>query len=90
MTPLDGMPLGFVTEPGDLLVDEDGGPIRIDKAYSWEAPLAAHGLMHTVIRNAWAGDPYPIDTLMHVHGQHGVELVDEHRRDHVHADRQGR
>ncbi|TKB03614.1 MAG: hypothetical protein E5W69_13005, partial [Mesorhizobium sp.] len=23
----------------------------------------AHGLMHTVIRNAWAGDPYTIDTL---------------------------
>ena len=64
MTPLDGMPLGFVTGPEDLLVDEDGGPIRIDKAYSWEAPLAAHGLMHTVIRNAWQGDPYPIDTLL--------------------------
>ncbi len=62
-TPLDGMPLGFVLGPEDLLVDEAGGPVRIDKAYSWEAPVAAHGLMHTVIRNAWAGDPYPIDTL---------------------------
>lgn len=64
MTPLDGMPLGFVCGPDDLLVEEAGTPLRIDKAYSWEAPLAAHGLMHTVIRNAWAGDPYPIDTLM--------------------------
>jgi anaerobic selenocysteine-containing dehydrogenase len=64
MTPLAGMPLGFVTAPEDLLVDGEGGPIRIDKAYSWEAPLAAHGLMHTVIRNAWKGDPYPIDTLL--------------------------
>lgn len=63
MTPLDGMPLGFVTGPEDLLVDAAGRPLRIDKAYSWEAPLAAHGLMHTVIRNAWAGDPYAIDTL---------------------------
>ena len=63
MTPLSGMPLGFVTGPEDLLVDDAGRPIRIDKAYSWEAPLAAHGLMHTVIRNAWAGDPYRIDTL---------------------------
>ena len=63
-TPLDGMPLGFVTGPADLLVDSGGNPVRIDKAFSWEAPLAAHGLMHTVIRNAWAGDPYPIDTLM--------------------------
>ncbi|MBN9275002.1 MAG: molybdopterin-dependent oxidoreductase, partial [Mesorhizobium sp.] len=64
MTPLDGMPLGFVSGPEDLLVDGDGRPTRIDKAYSWDAPLSAHGLMHTVIRNAWAGDPYRIDTLM--------------------------
>ncbi|TIW45803.1 MAG: formate dehydrogenase, partial [Mesorhizobium sp.] len=64
MTPLEGMPLGFVCGPDDLLVDDDGAPIRIDKAYSWDSPLAAHGLMHTVIRNAWAGDPYKIDTLM--------------------------
>jgi anaerobic selenocysteine-containing dehydrogenase len=63
MTPLEGMPLGFVTGPEDLLVDDAGDPIRIDRAFSWDAPLAAHGLMHTVIRNAWAGDPYPIDTL---------------------------
>ncbi|RVC61430.1 formate dehydrogenase, partial [Mesorhizobium sp. M4B.F.Ca.ET.088.02.2.1] len=64
MTPLEGMPLGFVCGPDDLLVDGAGTPTRIDKAYSWEAPLAAHGLMHSVIRNAWAGDPYPIDTLL--------------------------
>jgi anaerobic selenocysteine-containing dehydrogenase len=64
MTPLDGMPLGFVTATEDLLVDATGGPVRIDKAYCWEAPLAAHGLMHAVIRNAWAQDPYRIDTLM--------------------------
>jgi sulfite dehydrogenase (quinone) subunit SoeA len=62
-TPLTGMPLGFVTEPQDLLIDPDGAPLRIDKAYSWEAPFAAHGLFHTVISNAWRGDPYPIDTL---------------------------
>ncbi len=62
-SPLSDMPLGYVHAPEDLLVDENGGPIRIDKAYSWEAPLSAHGLMHTVIRNAWAGDPYKIDTL---------------------------
>ncbi|MEO1985896.1 MAG: molybdopterin oxidoreductase family protein [Martelella sp.] len=62
-TPLAGAPLGFVTDPADLLVDEKGGPIRIDKAYSWQAPFSAHGLMHMVIRNAYEGDPYPIDTL---------------------------
>ncbi|MEJ2434666.1 MAG: molybdopterin oxidoreductase family protein [Pseudolabrys sp.] len=64
MTPLAGSPLGFVTDPADLLVEADGTPVRLDKAYSWEAPFAAHGLMHTVIRNAWAADPYRIDTLM--------------------------
>ena len=62
-TPLNGPPLGFPTSPDDLLVDADGGALRLDKAYSWEAPLAAHGAMHMVIANAWAGDPYPIDTL---------------------------
>ena len=61
--PLGGMPLGFTAGPEDLLLEPDGTPIRIDKAYSWEAPLASHGLMHMVITNAWAGDPYPIDTL---------------------------
>src|SRR5690606_16147723 len=39
-------------------------PARIDKAFSWENPLSAHGLMHMVIPNAHAGDPYRIDTLM--------------------------
>ncbi len=60
---LPGPPLGFPTEPADLLVDEDGTPLRIDKAYSWDNPLSSHGLMHMVITNAWKGDPYPIDTL---------------------------
>ena len=62
-TPLPGPPLGFPTGPEDLLVDADGKPQRIDKAFSWEAPISAHGLMHMVITNAWKGDPYPIDTL---------------------------
>ncbi|HYM99397.1 MAG TPA: molybdopterin-dependent oxidoreductase, partial [Aestuariivirgaceae bacterium] len=62
-TPLGGPPLGFVTGPEDLLVEADGTPCRIDKAYSWEAPLAAHGLMHTVIANAAKNDPYAIDVL---------------------------
>ncbi|MDF1750204.1 MAG: molybdopterin-dependent oxidoreductase, partial [Alphaproteobacteria bacterium] len=61
--PLEGMPLGFPTGPEDLLIDPDGTPKRIDKAYSWEHPLAAHGLMQMVIHNAWKGDPYPIDVL---------------------------
>ena len=62
-TPLDGMPLGWPAEPDDLFVDENNEPLRIDKAFSWEYPLAVHGLMHNVITNAWRGDPYKIDTL---------------------------
>lgn len=62
--PLDAPPLGFPTCPEDLAVDDDGNPLRIDKAYSWEAPLANHGLLHMVITNAVNADPYPIDTLL--------------------------
>lgn len=61
--PLSGMPLGFPLGPEDLLVDADGTPQRIDKAYSWDYPIAAHGLMHSVIHNAWKGDPYPVEVL---------------------------
>ena len=63
-SPLTRPPLGFPTRPEELALDKDGKPLRIDKAYSWEAPLAAHGAMHRVIANAVAGDPYRIDTLM--------------------------
>ncbi len=62
-TPLPGPPLGFVTSPEDLLVDAEGTPQRIDKAYSWDAPLAAHGMMHMVITNAAKKDPYSIEVL---------------------------
>ena len=61
---LDAGPLGFVHGPEDLLVDAHGQPRRIDHAFSWAYPLAAHGMLHTVIRNAHAGDPYKIDTLL--------------------------
>jgi anaerobic selenocysteine-containing dehydrogenase len=60
--PLGGMPLGDPLGPEDLLV-ATGTPQRIDKAFSWEAPLAGQGLMHMVIANAVKGDPYKIDTL---------------------------
>ena len=61
---LDAPPLGFVHGPEDLVVDADGQPRRIDHAFSWAYPLSAHGMLHTVIRNAHAGDPYRIDTLL--------------------------
>lgn len=61
--PMPGPPLGFTMGPEDLLVEADGSPCRIDKGFSWEHPLSSHGLMHMAIHNAWAQDPYPIDTL---------------------------
>jgi sulfite dehydrogenase (quinone) subunit SoeA len=60
---LPGTPLGYPLSPEDLIIDADGRPARIDKAFSWDAPIAAHGMMHMVIANASKGDPYPIDTL---------------------------
>ncbi len=62
--PLDGPHLGFVHGPDDLLINDDNTAKRIDKAFSWENPMSAHGMMHMVISNAHAGDPYKIDTLM--------------------------
>ena len=61
--PLNGPHLGFVHGPDDLALNEDGSPARIDKAFTWENPMSSHGLMHMVISNAHAGDPYKIDTL---------------------------
>ena len=62
-TPLGGAPLGYVLGPEDLIIGADGSPQRIDKAYSWDAPMSAHGMMHMVISNAVAGDPYTVDVL---------------------------
>ena len=61
--PLNGPHLGFTHGPEDLMLHEDGSAIRIDKAFTWDNPLSSHGLMHMVISNAHAGDPYKIDTL---------------------------
>ncbi|MEE9432670.1 MAG: molybdopterin oxidoreductase family protein [Sphingorhabdus sp.] len=62
-TPLGGAPLGFPTSPDDLIVDDDGQPLRIDKAFSWENPVSLHGMMHMVLHNAAKKDPYGIDVL---------------------------
>ncbi len=61
--PLGGPHLGFPHGPEHLLLDGDGGPSRLDKGFSWDAPMSAHGLMHMVIANAGARDPYGIDVL---------------------------
>ncbi|MBX2856565.1 MAG: molybdopterin oxidoreductase family protein [Rhodobacteraceae bacterium] len=61
--PLGGPHLGFPHGPEHLLLAEDGGPSRLDKGFSWDAPMSAHGLMHMVINNAAARDPYGVDVL---------------------------
>ena len=61
--PTDGPHLGFIHGPEDLLLDASKNAQRIDKAFTWENPMSAHGLMHMVISNAHAYDPYKIDTL---------------------------
>ena len=60
--PLGGPHLGFPLGPHHLLLDRDK-PARIDKGFSWDAPMSAHGLMHMVINNAVMKDPYGIDVL---------------------------
>jgi anaerobic selenocysteine-containing dehydrogenase len=61
--PLNGPHLGYPQGPEDLCLTPEGTAARIDKAFTWENPLSAHGMMHMVISNAHAGDPYKIDTL---------------------------
>ena len=61
--PLSGPHLGYIRGPEQLALKDDGTPARIDKAFTWENPFSAHGLMHMLIPNAHAGDPYRIDTL---------------------------
>ncbi|WP_172298934.1 molybdopterin oxidoreductase family protein [Pseudoruegeria sp. HB172150] len=61
--PLGGPHLGFPHGPEHLLLTDEGGPSRLDKGFSWDAPMSAHGLMHMVINNAAKKDPYGIDVL---------------------------
>ena len=63
-TPLSAPPLGIPRAPTELAITDDGKPRRIDHAYSWDAPLSAHGALHWVLDNARKGDPYRIDTLI--------------------------
>jgi anaerobic selenocysteine-containing dehydrogenase len=62
-TALPSSPLGFPRGPEDLLVDDQGEPLRLDRAFSWEAPLGIHGMMHMAIAEAYKQDRYEIDTL---------------------------
>jgi anaerobic selenocysteine-containing dehydrogenase len=85
--PLGGLALGWPAEPDDLFVDEHGAPVRVDKAFSWEYPLAVHGLMHSVVDQRVARRPLSHRHAAPVHGEHGLELGDEHVRDPPDAQR---
>ena len=61
----------------------------IDKAFSWDAPLAVHGMLQTVIANAWRGDPYPVEVLFLYMANMAWNSAHEPGRDHAHAGRQG-
>ena len=74
-----GPHLGFPRGPEDLCHRRaDGQPTRIDKAFTWDAPLVgaradAHGdLQRPCARSLRHRRAVPL------HGQHGLELVDEH------------
>ncbi|MCF3945109.1 molybdopterin oxidoreductase family protein [Acidiphilium sp. AL] len=60
---LANAPLGFPRGPDDLLVDDAGEALRLDRAFSWDAPLGIHGLMHMAIAEAHEAGPDKIDTL---------------------------
>ncbi len=87
--PLPGAPLGYPMGPEDLILDDDGKPAAhrqgvfvgsADRRARADAPVDPQRL---------EGRPVPDRHAVHVHGQHGVELGDEHPRDPAHADRQG-
>ena len=75
--------------PEDLFVHPDGTPARLDKAFSWEYPLAVHGHAfgdHQCVARRSLSDRHAAD----LHGQHGVEFVDEHDGSAQDAGRQAR
>lgn len=55
---------GLAHAPEELAINVEGDPLRIDKTGSWEGPLGEPGALHSVVHNALAGDPYPLDVLM--------------------------
>ena len=75
---LPGPALGFPLGPEDLLVEDDGTPVRIDKAFSWEAPLAGARPLAQRHPQRLERRPLPDRHALPVHGQSRLELVDEH------------
>ena len=88
--PLDGPHLGYPRGPEDLALDADGPPqthrqgLHLGGAALGPRP-DAHGDLQRRRRRS-----LPDRHAVPLHGQHGLELVDEHRPGHGHADRHRR
>jgi hypothetical protein len=59
----DGPHLGFPRDRKTCCWRRTARPRASTRRFPGTHPLSAHGLMHMVISNAHAGDPYKIDTL---------------------------
>ena len=88
--PLTGPHLGYVRSPDDLALLPDGSPARIDKAFSWENPVLGPRADAHADPERPCGRPLPDRHAVPLHGQHGVEFLDELRPRDGDADREGR
>ncbi len=87
---MSGMALGNPRGPEDLLLEDDGTPITDRQGVqlgcaAGRARDDAHADRQRACRRS-----VPDRRLVHVHGQHGLELRDEPRRGGADAGRQGR
>ncbi len=88
--PLPGIPLGYPMSPEDLIVDADGRPAADRQGVLLGGPDRRPRHDADGHPQCLEGRSLPDRHALHVHGQHGLELGDEQRRDDAHADRQGR
>jgi len=54
----------FIYTPDQLVVDEHGRPLLIDRAYSWDAPFAVHRIFTAVNYDAGTQFPYRVEFLL--------------------------
>ena len=54
----------IIYTPDQLVVDENGRPLLIDRAYSWDAPMALHRIYTAVNYDAGVQFPYRLEMLL--------------------------
>jgi anaerobic selenocysteine-containing dehydrogenase len=54
----------FVYTPDQLVIDENGRPLLIDRGYSWEFPFAQHRSYNVTMWDAGFQFPYPVKFLL--------------------------